>query len=252
MKPLEGRGVLVTGASSGIGRAIAVAAARAGADVALTYRSNASGARETEAQIRALGQRAVTFQIDLADEAALASLGACARDGLGRLDAWINNAGADILTGAGASLSDVQKMDLLISVDLRGTILASWQAAERSCEATGRRRDHQYELGSRADRHGRNQPAALCRSQRRRARVQQVAGAIGGSARARQRARAGMDRDLVCRGSESDRRDAVVDSTPLARWGTPDDVAGAAVFLASPAAAFMTGQVLLVGGGVVM
>jgi len=51
---------------------------------------------------------------------------------------------------------------------------------------------------------------------------------------------------------KSDRRDAVVDSTPLARWGTPDDVAGAAVFLASPAAAFMTGQVLLVGGGVVM
>ena len=49
VKPLEGRGVLVTGASSGIGRAIAVAAARAGADVALTYRSNASGARETEA-----------------------------------------------------------------------------------------------------------------------------------------------------------------------------------------------------------
>ena len=129
VKPLEGRGVLVTGASSGIGRAIAIAAARAGADVALTYRSNASGARETEAQIRAFGRKAVTFQMDLADEAALASLGASARDALGRLDAWINNAGADILTGAGAAMSDVQKMDLLMSVDLRGTILASWQAA---------------------------------------------------------------------------------------------------------------------------
>jgi len=123
------RAALVTGASRGIGRAIAVAAARAGADVALTYRSNASGARDTEAHIRALGQKAITFQIDLADEAALASLGASARDALGRLDAWINNAGADILTGAGASMSDVQKMDLLMSVDLRGTILASWQAA---------------------------------------------------------------------------------------------------------------------------
>ncbi len=129
VKPLEGRGVLVTGASSGIGRAIAVAAARAGADVALTYRSNATGARETEARIRALGQKAITFQIDLADEAALASLGASAHERLGRLDAWINNAGADILTGSSASMSDVQKMDLLMSVDLRGTILASWQAA---------------------------------------------------------------------------------------------------------------------------
>ena len=52
--------------------------------------------------------------------------------------------------------------------------------------------------------------------------------------------------------TNADRRDAVVDSTPLERWGTPDDVAGAAVFLASPAAAFITGQVILVGGGVVM
>jgi 3-oxoacyl-[acyl-carrier protein] reductase len=49
-----------------------------------------------------------------------------------------------------------------------------------------------------------------------------------------------------------DRRTAVIDSTPLARWGTPEDVAGAAVFLASPAASFMTGQALLIGGGVVM
>src|SRR4029450_13550327 len=130
VKALEGRGVLVTGASSGIGRAIAIGAARAGADVALTYRSNATGARETEAQIRALGRRAVTFQSDLADEAALATLGSSAREAHGRLDTWINNAGADILTGPGATMSDVQKMDLLLAVDLRGTILASWRAAE--------------------------------------------------------------------------------------------------------------------------
>jgi len=49
-----------------------------------------------------------------------------------------------------------------------------------------------------------------------------------------------------------DRRNEVADATPLKRWGTPDDVAGAAVFLASPAAAFITGQAILVGGGVVM
>ena len=58
------------------------------------------------------------------------ALGPTARDGLGRLDAWINNAGADILTGDGARLSDLEKLDLLVSVDLRGTMLASWQAAE--------------------------------------------------------------------------------------------------------------------------
>ena len=58
------------------------------------------------------------------------ALGPAARDALGRLDVWVNNAGADILTGAGASLSDVEKLDLLLAVDLRGTMLASWRAAE--------------------------------------------------------------------------------------------------------------------------
>jgi 3-oxoacyl-[acyl-carrier protein] reductase len=252
VKPLEGRGVLVTGASSGIGRAIAIAAARAGADVALTYRSNAMGARETEAQIRALGKRAITVQLDLADEAALASLGASARDALGRLDAWINNAGADILTGAGAAMSDVQKMDLLMSVDLRGTILASWQAAS----VLAKQPDGGVIINMSWDHVLTGMPGtnpqlfaaakggvlafskSLARSVAPRVRVNVLA--------------PGWIETSFAADLKSDRRDAVVDSTPLARWGTPDDVACAAVFLASPAAAFMTGQVLLVGGGVVM
>jgi NADPH:quinone reductase-like Zn-dependent oxidoreductase len=108
--PLAGRVVLVTGASSGIGRAIAVGAAQAGADVALTYKSNVAGARDTESQVRALGRHVATFQLDIADESAIARIGPAVRDGFGRLDVWINNAGADILTGPGASLSDLQKM----------------------------------------------------------------------------------------------------------------------------------------------
>ena len=63
----------------------------------------------------------------------------------------------------------------------------------------------------------------------------------------------GLDRDLVRRRRSTTSCAApVAESTPLKRWGTPDDVAGAAVFLASPAAAFLTGQTILVGGGVVM
>jgi 3-oxoacyl-[acyl-carrier protein] reductase len=252
VKPLEGHGVLVTGASSGIGRAIAIAAARAGADVGVTYRSNATGARETEAQIRALGRKAVTFQLDLTDEAALATLGSSACEGLGRLDAWINNAGADILTGAGASKSDVQKMDLLLSVDLRGTILASWHAAETLAAQPGggviinMSWDHVLTgmPGSNPQLFAAVKGGvlafskSLARSVAPRVRVNVLApGWIETSFAA----------DLT-----AERRDAVIGSTPLARWGTPEDVAGAAVFLASPAAAFMTGQVLVVGGGVVM
>ena len=252
VKPLEGRGVLVTGASSGIGRAIAIAAARAGADIALTYRSNAAGARDTEAQIRALGRRAITFQIDLSDEAALSEVGSSARSGLGRLDAWINNAGADILTGSGASMSDIQKMDLLLSIDLRGTILASWRAAE----ILGNQPDGGVIINMSWDHVLTGMPGtnpqlfaavkggvlafskSLARSVAPRVRVNVLA--------------PGWIETSFAADLNSDRRDDVVESTPLARWGTPDDVAGAAVFLASPAAAFMTGQVLLVGGGVVM
>ena len=128
--PLTGRAMLVTGASSGIGRAIALGAARAGADVAVTYRVNEQGARDVEREIQSLGRRAAVLRLDLADTQSLQALGPSARTALGRLDVWVNNAGADILTGAGAKLSPVEKIDTVLTVDLRGTMLASWQAAE--------------------------------------------------------------------------------------------------------------------------
>src|SRR6186713_303413 len=117
--PLHGRAALVTGASSGIGRAIALALARAGADVAVTFRANAEGAQQVASAIHAMGRRSTALQLDLADAARIRQVGEAARDALGRLDVWVNNAGADILTGAGASLSDVQKLDMLLTVDLR-------------------------------------------------------------------------------------------------------------------------------------
>jgi 3-oxoacyl-[acyl-carrier protein] reductase len=249
---LGGRTVLVTGGSSGIGKAIALACARAGADVALTYRANEYGARDVEREIHALGRRAAVLQLDLADEPSVRALGPAARDALGRLDVWVNNAGADILTGAGASLSPLEKLDTLLAVDLRGTMLASWQAAEiMGAQDEGgviinMSWDHVLtgmagpnpEMYSAVKGGVLSFSKSLARSVAPRVRVNVLA--------------PGFIATSFGEGADETWRRSVVESTPLKRWGTPDDVAGAAVFLASPAASFLTGQMIMVGGGVVM
>ena len=183
---------------------------------------------------------------------ATAALAPAVRAAFGRVDAWVNNAGADVLTGAAASMSRLDKLDLLLAVDLRGTMLASWEAAELM-----RAQDEGGVIINMSWDHvlvgmpGRNQELfsavkggvlsfskSLARGVAPRVRVNILAPGFIETAF----------------GANADQRwyQEVAESTPLKRWGTPDDVAGAAVFLASPAAAFLTGQTLLVGGGLVM
>ncbi len=250
--PLAGRVVLVTGASSGIGRAIAVGVARAGADVALTYRANVSGAQETAAGVRRLGRQVEVHQLDLTSAAGLGSIGPSVRDRFGRIDAWINNAGADILTGDGASLSDIEKLDRLLAVDLRGTMLASWRAVEiLTTQPDGGviiNMSWDHVLTGMA---GTNPQLFAAVKGGVLAFSKSLARSVAPGVRVNVLAPGWIETSFAT-DLDSRRRDAVAESTPLARWGTPDDVAGAAVFLASPAAAFITGQTLLVGGGVVM
>src|SRR5262245_40030589 len=105
--------VLVTGASSGIGRAIARASGAAGADLVLTYWKEHAKAEAVAEEIRAMGRRVCVLPLDLADSSSIARLASAAREQFGRVDAWINNAGADILTGSGASLSVTERLDKL-------------------------------------------------------------------------------------------------------------------------------------------
>ena len=250
--PLHGQGLLVTGASSGIGRAIALAAAQAGADVALTYRTNEAGAREVAGEIQQLGRRVAVLPLDLADAAQVAGVGPAALSALGRLDAWVNNAGADILTGAAASLSQTEKLDHLLAVDLRGTVLASWHAAELlAAQPHGGvivnvSWDHVLtgmqginpQMYSAVKGGILSFSKSLARSVAPRVRVNVVA--------------PGWIETAFGEGLDEKTYTAVAASTPLQRWGTPDDVAGSVIFLVSPAAKFLTGQTILVGGGVVM
>lgn len=249
---LAGMRVLVTGGSSGIGRAVAIASARAGADVALTYRVNERGARDTAREVEALGRRARTIRLDLADVASIEALPGAARAAIGGVDAWINNAGADVLTGPAAMLTTVEKLDLLMRVDLRGTMLASWQAAElMAAQDNGgviinMSWDHvltglagiEAQLFSAVKGGVLAFSKSLARSVAPRIRVNVLAPGWIETAYGNE-VNEGIRRQIEA-------------STPLARWGTPDDVAGAAVYLASPAASFVTGQTMLVGGGVVM
>jgi 3-oxoacyl-[acyl-carrier protein] reductase len=247
---LAGKIVLVTGASSGIGSAIALGCGREGADVALTYRGNAAGAEETATAVRSLGRRAEVLRVDISHEEEIQALAAWLRERFGRVDAWINNAGADILTGAGGRLSPREKLDLVLAVDLRGTILASWAAVELMRERGGvivnMSWDH-VSLGMAGENPGLYSAAkggiasfskSLARSVAPGIRVNILAPGFIQTSFGEQ-ADEGWRREVEAR-------------TPLGRWGRPEDLVGAATFLASDESRFMTGQMIMVNGGVVM
>src|SRR5919198_1118382 len=127
---LDGLRTVVTGASSGIGRAIAEAFAGEGAVVLLTHRASPERSREVADAIAARGGRALVRQADLATRDACERLVADARDELGRVDVWVNNAGADVLTGEAAEWEWERKLDVLLAVDLKGTIACSYAIGE--------------------------------------------------------------------------------------------------------------------------
>jgi 3-oxoacyl-[acyl-carrier protein] reductase len=252
VKRLVDQVAVVTGASRGIGRAIALTLAREGARVVVNYIRSHGHAEAVVAEIRAAGGEALTARADVSRVAEVDGLLEAALGAYKRVDTWVNNAGADILTGAGASMSDREKLDLLLAVDLRGTMLASWEAAHTlAAQETGGviiNMSWDHVLTGMAGTNPQMYAAvkggvlafskSLARSVAPRVRVNILA--------------PGWIETSFGASLDPDRHRQVAESTPLKRWGTAEDVAGAAVFLASPAASFITGQTLLVGGGAVM
>jgi 3-oxoacyl-[acyl-carrier protein] reductase len=248
---LEQKSVLVTGASSGIGRAIALRCARAGADLAITYRKNQKGAEATAREIRAMGRRAEVLRTDISRQEDLDHLASQLQQDFARIDVWINNAGADILTGEAGRLSRLQKLDLVLAVDARGTVLASWAAVELMRKQGG---GSIINMAWDHVQHGMAGENPVIYSAAK--------GAVASFSRSLARDVAPDIRVNILApgfietafGEEADPkfRQKVIEMTPLARWGKPEDVAGAALFLASEDAAFLTGQMIMVNGGVVM
>jgi 3-oxoacyl-[acyl-carrier protein] reductase len=249
---LSGKVALVTGASSGIGRAMALAYAAAGAHVAVTYRTNRRGADETVDAVRAAGQRGESIQADVAEPGDLEALADALRGAFGRVDVWVNNAGADILTGDAARLPWIEKLDRLLAVDLRGTVLASWKAVElmhaQPAPSGGVILNMSWDYVLSGGMKG-TYAQVFCAA---KGGVYSFSKALAHSVAPQIRVNVlGPGWIETAYGTQLDPaiKQRITARIPLGRWGTPEDIAHAAVYLASDAAAYVTGQMLMINGG---
>lgn len=243
---LSGLRAVVTGGSSGIGRAIALAYAAAGADVVVGYHRSEAAAEEVVDQARALGVEARAIGADLGEPAEARRL---VREATSEgVDVWVNAAGQDILTGEGRELPWLEQLDRLMAVDLRGTVLCSREVAERMAASGGG-----VILNISWDR-------ALSGMEGTESQLfSAVKGGVQGFSRSLALSVAPAVRVNVLAPGwiatafaaelPASERDRIAEATPMGRWGEPADVAAAAVYLASPGAAFITGVVLPVNGG---
>ncbi|HXE94340.1 MAG TPA: 3-oxoacyl-[acyl-carrier-protein] reductase [Gaiellaceae bacterium] len=236
---LEGKAALVTGGSRGIGRAIALELARAGADVTLSYRS---GKDEAEQVASEAGARAV--EADVSDPEQAKAL----VDAVGELDILVNNAGVT-RDGLIARMSD-EDWRIVIETNLSGTFHTCRAAARGMMK---RRSGSIVNVSSIVGLHGNPGQANYSASK---------AGIIGlTKALARELGNRGVRANVVAPGYVDTRltqviademKELMLANTPLGRFGRPEDIAGAVRFLCSEEASFITGEVLLVDGGLGM
>jgi 3-oxoacyl-[acyl-carrier protein] reductase len=246
---LAGKRALVTGGSTGIGRAIAIEYAKAGADVIIHFGKSAQAAEKTAQEVRAIGQKSLTMASNFGHDNREVFLDS-AFSRWGGLDIWVNNAGADVLTGDTANASYEQKLQRLLEVDVQAGILIA------------------KSVGQRMQKQGGGIILTIGWDQSDRG----MAGDSGELFAATKNAIMGFSRSLAVSLAPSVRvnciapgwiktawgstasegwQQRVIQETPLGRWGLPEDIAKLARFLASDDASYMTGQVINCNGGAV-
>ncbi|HEV3417873.1 MAG TPA: SDR family oxidoreductase [Pirellulales bacterium] len=239
---------VVTGSSSGIGRAIALELAAAGADCLVHGRRNREGAESVAAEIRRLGRRADVLLADLSQVAEQDQFAEQAWQWQGKIDICVNNAGADTLTGEAANWSFEQKLEALWRVDVTATICLSRFIGAKMKE---RGQGTILNIGWDQAEHGMAGDSGEL--------FAAAKGAVMAFTRSLSRSLAPEVRvNCLAPGwiktkwgdqASAYWQERAVGESLLGRWGTPDDVARAARFLVSPAAAFINGQVVAINGG---
>ncbi|OGG49601.1 MAG: 3-oxoacyl-[acyl-carrier-protein] reductase [Candidatus Handelsmanbacteria bacterium RIFCSPLOWO2_12_FULL_64_10] len=248
MNRLEGQVAIVTGGSRGIGEAVVVRLATEGADVALCASRSVEAAERVAGQVRGLGRRALVAQVDVSDAAAVDPFVASVISAFGRLDILVNNAGT---TRDGLLLRmDDEAWDRVMDVNLKGAFHTIRAAARPMMRA---RRGRIVNISSVVGLRGNAAQANYAASK---------AGLIGlTKSVAREFASRGITANAVApgyiptemtEGLPPDVKEALLAQAPMGRPGSAADVAATVAFLASDDAAYITGQVIVVDGGMTM
>ena len=240
----------MTGASSGIGRAIAVELARAGADVLVHgFRSPERG-RETVELVRACGRKSEWIAADLTDDGD--QFQTFLEESWKRLQniptIWVNNAGADILTTSSRTSDYARKLALLLQIDVTATMLLSRGVAERMRDAGG---GVILNIGwDQAERGMGGESGELFSAAKSAVMGFSRSLAVSFAPTVRVNCIApGWIRTAWGETAPAVWQERVLHETPLGRWGEPEDIARLARFLVSHDAAYLTGQVIYANGG---
>lgn len=247
-KPFAGRTALVTGGSRGIGRACCLRLARAGARVAINYRSNEMAAQETARLITTAGGQALVVQADVSDPQAVERMVADVTAALGPVDLLVNNAGVFDYVSHTETTLDIWRRTL--DVNLTGTYLVTWAVKDGM---VARRFGRIVNVASISALQPRPMSIAYAASKAGMVGFTKCIAAALAADNVRVNAVApGLIETEILEGVEPQALDKIIDATPMKRIGTPDEVAALVFFLLSDESSFTTGQTIVTSGGRVM
>ena len=251
MERLKNKVAVITGSSSGIGAGIANLFISEGADIVVNYLKSKNNAEMLLKNNESCSSKILLIQADVSDKKSLNHLIESTLDEFGRIDIWVNNAGADILTGDAASANTADKLERLIETDLKGTINACWSVSEiMKKQGHGVIVNMGWDLSIHGFKGLNPQIFAASKS------------AVLGFTRSFAKSVAPIIRvNMVSPGwiitafaeknIDGDFYQQRLKEIPLGRFGTPDDIAEAVVFLSSEESSYLVGESININGGLV-